>query len=134
MAGCLTTAAVLSVGFGAFISGNKVLAQNMMCATTSKASECCPRPAGAGGRSQLQIPPQAAPGSGLPRPTGRLGGSGSDTSAPSFRRRRARVAAQFTTIAVMGAATKYSLDSSSDDSATAEATKPAPAVPGPAVV
>ena len=29
-AGCLTTAGVLSVGFGAFINGNKVLAQNMM--------------------------------------------------------------------------------------------------------
>ena len=43
-----------------------------------------PRPAGAGGRSQLQIPSQAAPDSGLPRPTGRLGGSGSDTSARLF--------------------------------------------------
>lgn len=29
-AGCLTTAGVLSVGFGAFIAGNKVLAQYMM--------------------------------------------------------------------------------------------------------
>jgi len=28
--GCLTTAGVLSVGFGAFIAGNKVLAQYMM--------------------------------------------------------------------------------------------------------
>lgn len=29
-AGCLTTAGVLCVGFGAFINGNKALAQNMM--------------------------------------------------------------------------------------------------------
>ena len=51
VAGCLTTAAVLSVGFGAFISGNKVLAQNMMCATTSKASP---------GASLSQLAPEAA--------------------------------------------------------------------------
>lgn len=30
LAGCLTTVGVLSVGFGAFINGNKVLAQNML--------------------------------------------------------------------------------------------------------
>ena len=29
-AGCLSTAGVLCVGFGAFINGNKALAQNMM--------------------------------------------------------------------------------------------------------
>ena len=29
-AGCLTTAGVLTVGFGAFIAGNQVLAQYMM--------------------------------------------------------------------------------------------------------
>mmetsp|Transcript_13181 Transcript_13181/g.31071 ORF Transcript_13181/g.31071 Transcript_13181/m.31071 type:complete len:112 (+) Transcript_13181:41-376(+) len=75
--GCLTTAGVLCVGFGAFISGNKVLAQNMM---------------------------------------------------------RARVAAQFATIVVMGAATKYSLDSDATAAAAAEATKPKATVPGPAVV
>ena len=51
VAGCLTTAAVLSVGFGAFISGNKVLAQNMMCATTSKASP---------GAALGQLAPEAA--------------------------------------------------------------------------
>ena len=47
VAGCLTTAGVLCVGFGAFISGNKVLAQNMMHARTSKTSWLSPRPAGA---------------------------------------------------------------------------------------
>ena len=50
--GCLTTCGVLTVGFGAFINGNKVLAQNML---------------------------------------------------------RARVAAQFSTIAAMGLATTYGL-------------------------
>ena len=29
-AGCLTTTGVLCIGFGAFINGNKALAQNMM--------------------------------------------------------------------------------------------------------
>mmetsp|Transcript_12392 Transcript_12392/g.25192 ORF Transcript_12392/g.25192 Transcript_12392/m.25192 type:complete len:106 (+) Transcript_12392:79-396(+) len=70
--GCLTTAGVLCVGLGAFVNGNKVLAQNMM---------------------------------------------------------RARVAAQFATIVVMGAATKYSLESEPSDGTT----KPKAAAPAPAL-
>ena len=132
VAGCLTTAGVLCVGFGAFISGNKVLAQNMMCAPDVENKLAHPSASWrSGGSSQRQITRQATPGSGQPRPIGRLGGSGL-LYRPSFRRRRARVAAQFATIVVMGAATKYSLDS--DATAAAEATKPTPAVPGPAVV
>jgi hypothetical protein len=131
VAGCLTTAGVLGVGFGAFISGNKVLAQNMMHGTTQKQAGSALRQLAL--RRLLSAPDHA---SGYPRlwpasanrPLGRLWSA----ISPSFRRRRARVAAQFATIAVMGAATKYSLDS--DAAAAAEATKPAPAVPGPAVV
>ena len=131
VAGCLTTAGVLCVGFGAFISGNKVLAQNMMHGTTQKQAGSALRQLAL--RRLLSAPDHA---SGYPRlwpasanrPLGRLWSA----ISPSFRRRRARVAAQFATIAVMGAATKYSLDS--DAAAAAEATKPAPAVPGPAVV
>ena len=73
-AGCLSAAGVLCVGFGAFINGNKVLAQNMM---------------------------------------------------------RARVAAQFGTIVVMGAAAKGLFDGA--EAKGPEPTKPN-AVPGPVKV
>ena len=74
MAGCLTTAGVLCVGFGAFISGNKVLAQNMMCAPDVENKLAQPSASWrSGGSSQRQITRQATPGSGQPRPIGRLG-------------------------------------------------------------
>ena len=134
MAGCLTTAGVLCVGFGAFISGNKVLAQNMMRARMSKTSWLSPRPAGAPEASS-----SARSCSRLPRALASLRQSAAWVSLAGyiglvFRRRRARVAAQFATIVVMGAATKYSLDSDATAAAAAEATKPKATVPGPAVV
>ena len=133
MAGCLTTAGVLCVGFGAFISGNKVLAQNMMHARTSKTSWLSPRPAAPEASSS------ARSCSRLPRALASLRQSAAWVSLAGyiglvFRRRRARVAAQFATIVVMGAATKYSLDSDATAAAAAEATKMKATVPGPAVV
>ena len=132
MAGCLTTAGVLCVGFGAFISGNKVLAQNMMHARTSK-TKLAQASASWLSKGSLSAPDHA---SGCPRLR-----PASANQLPLagyiglvFRRRRARVAAQFATIVVMGAATKYSLDSDATAAAAAEATKTQAAVPGPAVV
>ena len=74
MAGCLTTAGVLCVGFGAFISGNKVLAQNMMCAPDVENKLAQPSASWrSGGSSQRQIVLQAAWSFGQPQSISRLG-------------------------------------------------------------